>query len=115
MCLHCRYLVLRWGQVISLVKPTLLPVPWSFTTGVPLAEESVLSFPLLASQFHGYRDGAGCWFLLFHRPTLCVVLAVFLSVLLRDLSHSLPCSPSHVSRGHCGVWKRVLVLAESLG
>ena len=66
------------------------------------------------SQFHGYRDGAGCWFLLFHRPTLCVVLAVFLSMFLRGLFRSLPCSPSHVLRGHCGVWERVLVIAESL-
>ena len=96
----------------------------SFTTGVPLAEESVLSFsslsvprgvgpgrysvaaPLVSdqrgprllwprSQFHGYRDGAGCWFLLFHRPTL-----------------ARPLSPSHVLRGHCGVWECVLVIAK---
>ena len=83
---------------------------WSFTTGVPLVEESVLSFPVLASQFHGFRDGAGCCFLLFRRPTLCVVLAVFLNMILRDFSHSFPCSPSHVLHGHFGVWECVLVL-----
>ena len=115
MRLHRHYPVLRChlGQVFSLVNPPSFPYHmWLFTTGIPLVEESVLSFPLLTSQFHGFRDGVGCCFLLFHRPTLCVVLAVFLSMTLRDVSQSLPCSPSHVLRGHFGVWACVLVIVE---
>ena len=104
MCLHRHYPVLRChlGQVFSLA------------TGVPLVKESVFSFPLLTSQFHGFCDGAGRCFLLFHRPTLCVALAVFLSMILRDFSLGLPCPPSHVLRGHFGVWECVLVFVKRL-
>ena len=127
MCLLRHYLVLRChlGQVFSFVKPTLLPVPACGHSPhdyhLPRNVSSHFLYwrgswrPRLLwprSQFHAYRDSAGCWFLLFHRPTLCVVLAVFLSMFLRVLSHSLPCSPSHVLRGQCGAWERVLVIVK---